>query len=231
MRRRMEAMRSFDSRHRQGSRTPRTMEILLLNGHPEPDGLCADLTDAYVTAARAHASVRRIDLYKLRFDPVLRRDAARQPLEPDLADAAEALLTARHVTWIFPCWWSATPALVKGFVDRVFTAGFAFRYRGRHQQPERLLAGRSARVICSMDSPGFWYRWVQGRPLHKSFVQGTLGFVGFAPIATRFVYEARFLDASRRARTLASVAADAAADVRALRRPERSGTRPLRLAG
>jgi NAD(P)H dehydrogenase (quinone) len=190
--------------------------LLVLNGHPEADGLCADLTAAYVEAARSAAPVVRIDLRELRFDPVLRR--REQPLEPDLQRAAEAILAAGHVTWIFPTWWSATPALVKGFVDRVLTAGFAFRYRGKNQVPERLLAGRSARVISPMDSPGFWYQLVQGRPLHKAFMRGTLGFCGFDPVAASLIYEARYLDVQARAKALSRMRSDAASDVRRLSR-------------
>jgi NAD(P)H dehydrogenase (quinone) len=190
--------------------------LLVLNGHPEADGLCADLTAAYVQAAGVAAPVVRIDLRELRFDPLLRR--ANQPLEPDLQRASEAILAAGHVTWIFPTWWSATPALVKGFVDRVLTAGFAFRYRGRNQVPERLLTGRSARVISPMDSPGFWYQLVQGRPLHKAFVSGTLGFCGFDPIATSLIYEARFLDTHARDKALSRMRGDAERDARRLSR-------------
>lgn len=198
--------------------------LLVLNGHPEADGLNADLTSAYVDAARASAPVVRIDLRELQFDPILRR--ADQPLEPDLQRAAQAILAAGHVTWIFPTWWSATPALLKGFVDRVLTAGFAFRYRGRHQLPERLLSGRSARVISSMDSPGFWYQLVQGRPLHKAFTRGTLAFCGFDPIANSMIYEARFMDARARDKALSRMRDAAAADVRRLHRA--AGAAPAR---
>ena len=205
------------------------MELLVLDGHPEPDGLCAELGAAYVAAAREHTNVRTIALRTLRFDPSLRREHAHQPLEPDLVESAEALLAARHVTWIFPCWWSATPALVKGFVDRVLTAGFAFRYRGRHQQPERLLAGRSGRVISSMDSPGFWYHLVQGRPLHKAFMRGTLDFVGFAPLSTNLVYEERFLTPARRARALRGVRDAGVVDALRANAAGRAGRAPQRL--
>jgi NAD(P)H dehydrogenase (quinone) len=194
--------------------------VLVLNGHPEEDGLSADLTASYVEAAQAHAPVKRIDLRSLNFDPVLRR--AGQPLEPDLEYASQALRDASHVTWIFPTWWTAAPALVKGFVDRVLRPGFAFRYRGRYEQPEALLAGRSGRLISTMDSPGFWYQLVQGRPLHKAFVRGTLGFVGFSPIATTLLYEVRFMDAAARVRALARVRNDGSADAQRLmkRRPK-----------
>jgi putative NADPH-quinone reductase len=196
--------------------------LLVLNGHPEHDGLCAELTQAYVTAAQNEATVVRIDLCTLCFDPLLRRDESLQPLEPDLERAAEAILAAGHVSWIFPTWWNAAPALVKGFVDRLLRPGFAFRYRGRNQVPERLLRGRSGRLISSMDSPGFWYQLVQGRPLHKAFVRGTLGFVGFDPIDTTLIYEARFMDAAARDKALARVRAAGLADARRLARARRA---------
>ena len=70
------------------------------------------------------------------------RIPAPQPLEPDLEAAAAAITAAHHVAWFFPCWWNAPPALVKGFIDRVFTPGFAFRYTAESALPQKLLAGR-----------------------------------------------------------------------------------------
>ena len=206
-------MRSFDSRRESDFGTDWAMDkLLILNGHPESDGFNADLTQAYAAAASSQARVERIDLRSLRFDLVARREG--QQLEPDLEYASQALLDARHVTWIFPNWWAGPPALVKGFVDRVFRSGFAFRYRKRFEPPERLLTGRSARLITTMDSPNFWYHLVQGRPLHKSFVNATLGFVGFAPIATTLFYEVRLMNAADRERALARVGNDGQADAK-----------------
>ncbi|MFT3925391.1 MAG: NAD(P)H-dependent oxidoreductase [Myxococcales bacterium] len=201
--------------------------LLVLNGHPEADGLTAELTGAYVAAAQSLVQVERIDLRELVFDLVLRR--ADQPFEPDLERASQALLRARHVTWIFPNWWGAPPALMKGFVDRVLRPGFAYRYRSRHAPPERLLRGRSARLITSMDSPGFWYQLVQGSPLHKGFVRGTLGFVGFDPVATTSFHEARFMDAKAHARARARVESAGLADARrvATRAARGLGVTPL----
>jgi putative NADPH-quinone reductase len=186
--------------------------LLVLNGAVEPDGFSADLTAAYMQHASTFTRVTRIDLRELQFDPLLRRAHKTMPLEPDLARASQAILDAKHVTWIFPMWWSGAPALVKGFIDRVFVSGFAFRYRGRNQTAEQLLRGRSARLISSMDSPGFWYHLVQGRPLHKSFARGTLGFCGFAPVQTTFFYEARFMNARGREKAMARITQDASKD-------------------
>lgn len=188
----------------------------MIDGHPEPDGLIAELGHSYEVAARGGAEVERINVRELSFELVLRRHHAERPLEPDLLFARDAILRAQHVVWLFPDWWSGTPALLKGFCERVLTSGFAFRYRGRNQLPERLLVGRSARAIATMDSPGYWYRFVQGRPLHRSFMSQTLGFCGFSPLAMSTVHEARFLSARERSAALARVAEDAARDLRRL---------------
>jgi NAD(P)H dehydrogenase (quinone) len=194
----------------------RMPKILILDGHPEPDGLIAELGRSYETAARRGAQVERINVRELSFALVLRRHHADQPLEPDLLRARDAMLRAQHVVWLFPNWWSGTPALLKGFCERVLTSGFAFRYRGRNQLQERLLGGRSARAIVTMDSPGYWYRFVQGRPLHRSFMSHTLGFCGFAPLAMTSVHEARFMSAGERNAALVRVARDAERDLRRL---------------
>lgn len=56
------------------------------------------------------------------------------------------------------------PALLKGFVDRVFLPGFAFRCREGLALRDRLIEGRSARRIVTMDAPGLHDRLVNGRP-------------------------------------------------------------------
>lgn len=207
--------------------------LLVVNGHPESESFTSRLADAYVEAARERAEVRRIDLSALRFEPVLRREHEQRPLEPDLQDAAAALRWAEHVAWLFPTWWSGPPALVKAFVDRVLTPGFAFRYRGESKLPEKLLRGRSARFITSMDSPRYWYWIAQGRALHRAFVGSTLGFVGFAPVRSTTFYGARFMNEVQRGAAVERVRCEAARDAAAAARA-RVGNAPRstsRIAG
>jgi NAD(P)H dehydrogenase (quinone) len=199
--------------------------LLVLVGHPDRQSFTSALADSYAQRAlQDGAQVERLHLADLRFDPVLRQGQPEQALEPDLLRARDAIVRAAHVAWFFPTWWAAPPALVKGFVDRVFLPGFAYRYRSRFEQPEKLLAGRSARLVTSMDSPAFWYTLVHRRALHASFGGGTLGFVGFAPVRTTTFYELRFMDEARRHDGLAQVQRAAAEDVAALarRRPRNS---------
>lgn len=204
--------------------------VLLIHGHPDgrfdgrpgPETLTDALCDAYQAGAAAHAEVTRLELRQLSFDPILHRGyAATQPLEPDLAAAAAAITAAHHVTWFFPCWWNAPPALVKGFIDRVFTPGFAFRYTPESALPQKLLAGRSARLVTSMDSPWWWHRLVNRSALHVQFLRSTLGFVGFAPLRSSTVYGARTLTAKARARAIEQARQAGRRDALAAARRER----------
>ena len=81
-----------------------------------------------------------------------------QPLEPDLLDAQASITWAQHLVWVYPIWWGGLPALLKGFLDRIFLPGFAFKYRPNSALWDRLLTGRSAELLVTMDSPPWYYR-------------------------------------------------------------------------
>ena len=126
-------------------------KITVLLGHPDVDSYCGSLARAYSDAARsAGAEVREINLAELTFDPVLWHGYREiQQLEPDLLDAQDALRWADVLVFAYPTWWGGAPALLKGFVDRVFLPGFAFKYRENSRFWDRLLVGRSGRLLVS----------------------------------------------------------------------------------
>ena len=158
--------------------------ILLILGHPAADSLCAALAQAYAEGARrAGHSVSVLHLRDLRFDPVLHEGYKQiQPLEPDLLAAQAAIRQAQHLVFIYPTWWGGMPALMKGFFDRVFLPGFAFKYREGSPWWDRLLAGRSADVITTMDTPPWFYRLVYGSPGLRQIERTVLRFSGIRPV-------------------------------------------------
>jgi NAD(P)H dehydrogenase (quinone) len=163
--------------------------ILVVLGHPDGASLCAALARAYADHARAAgAEVREIRLGGLRFDPVLWHGYARiQELEPDLVAAQESVQWAEHLVFVYPNWWGAMPALMKGFFDRAFLPGFAFRYRKDSPFWDKLLTGRSAELLVTMDTPSWYYRWIYRRPGHNEMKRTILGFCGIKPVrATEF---------------------------------------------
>lgn len=183
-------------------------DILIVQGHPESESL----TSALATAYQRGSGGRLLSLCSLRFDPILRRSD--QALEPDLEHAREAIVRAKHIAWFFPTWWSAPPALVKGFIDRVFTPGFAYRYVEGRALHERLLLGRSARFVTTMDAPWWWYRAVYHRSLHASFVNGTLRYVGFGPVHTNTLHGVRTMSCEQRSAAIARMEAVGSTDAR-----------------
>jgi putative NADPH-quinone reductase len=104
-------------------------KILVIQGHPRSESLCGSIAREYAAAAQqGGAQVDLLDLSQLKFDPILREGyKAEQALEPDLVRAQQLIRAADHLVFVFPSWWASMPALLKGFLDRVFSAGFCLQ--------------------------------------------------------------------------------------------------------
>lgn len=158
--------------------------ILVINGHPDADSLSNTFTETYARQARAAgAEVEILHLRELRFDPNLAHGYKRRTeWEPDLQRAWEMISRARHLVWIHPVWWGGLPALMKGFIDRVFLPGFAFKYRENSIWWDKLLTGKTARIITTLDQPYWYYRWVNRRPGIWQLKKMTLEFCGVSAV-------------------------------------------------
>jgi len=154
--------------------------ILIIVGHPDADSYCGSLAEAYIDGAKSSGSeVRELKLNELNFDPILWKGYRNiQELESDLIIAQELIQWSNHIVFIYPNWWGAMPALMKGFVDRVFLPGFAFKYRDNSQLWDKLLSGRTAHLMVTMDAPPWYYRWISHRPGHNMMKRTILGFCG-----------------------------------------------------
>ena len=160
--------------------------ILLILGHPSGASFCAALAERYVQSAiDAGHEVRQLRLGELDFDPVLREGYRQiQVLEEALSAAQSDILWAEHLTLVYPIWWGGIPALLKGFFDRVFLPGFAFKYRKGKAFPDKLLTGRTAHLLVTMDTPPWYYRWIYRMPGLHQVRKTTLEFCGIKPTRT-----------------------------------------------
>jgi len=158
--------------------------VLIILGHPNKQSYCAALAQAYKEGAlQAGAEVRELVLNDLSFSLNLWHGSERiRELEADVLRAQELITWAQHLVFVYPTWWGTMPALLKGFIDRVFIAGFSFRYRENSLWWDRLLTGRSARLIVTMDAPPWFYRLIYGRPGHQAMKRATLEFCGVKPV-------------------------------------------------
>lgn len=129
--------------------------------------------------------MRLCRLADLQFDPILHEGYQQiQALEPDLQQAQADIRWAEHLVWVFPIWWGGVPALLKGFLDRVLLPGFAFKYRPGKAFPEKLLHGRTADLLVTLDTPSWYYRWVYRMPGLNQIRRTTLAFCGIKPLKT-----------------------------------------------
>jgi putative NADPH-quinone reductase len=159
------------------------MRVLILDGHPDEGRLLTELLDGYSAALPASAEIRRINVRDLRFDPCLTRGyKTDQPWEPDLQKVAEAITACDHLVVGFPLWWGGEPAMLKGLLDRVILPGFAFNYHRDDPFWDRLMKGRSADLIITMDTPPWYLRLVYGDPVVRRWRSQVLGFCGFKPL-------------------------------------------------
>jgi putative NADPH-quinone reductase len=155
-------------------------KILVILGHPDADSFCGALFKAYIKGAEANSSeVREIKIGDLTFDPVLWKGYNKiQELEPDLVRSQEDILWAEHIVFVYPTWWGAMPSLMKGFIDRTFLPGFAFKYRNDSQFWDKLLSGRSAQLLVTLDTPPWYYRLIYRSPGYNQMKRTILGFCG-----------------------------------------------------
>ena len=155
-------------------------KTLVILGHPDTESFCGALFRAYIEGAKKVCpEVRDIKIGELEFDPVLWKGYnQKQELEDSLVEAQELIQWADHIAFVYPTWWGAMPSIMKGFIDRTFLPGFAFNYRDNSKFWDKLLVGRSAHLLVTMDTPPWYYRWVYKRPGHNEMKKTILGFCG-----------------------------------------------------
>jgi NAD(P)H dehydrogenase (quinone) len=159
-------------------------KILVILGQPQRMSYGGALAQAYAEGAReAGAEVEELFLGDLKFNACgTTGNPQSRDLEPDLARAQEAIKWADHLVFVYPIWWGTIPALLKGFIEQVFLPGFAVNFREHSLWWDKLLTGRSARLIVTLNTPSWYYRWVYGRPGHNTMKRTILEFCGIKPV-------------------------------------------------
>jgi NAD(P)H dehydrogenase (quinone) len=129
--------------------------------HPDADSFNAAAARAWCEAAEAlgHDAVLR-DLYRLGFDPVLKSSEQPRPdrfaMSNDVAAELAVIGKADVFVLVYPIWFGAPPAILKGYIERVLGAGFSYdaiRERSSH----RFLGGKQ---LVSISTSGNSIQWL-----------------------------------------------------------------------
>ncbi|RNB87662.1 flavodoxin family protein [Brevibacillus fluminis] len=122
------------------------MNHLIIYAHPRKKSFNHAILDTVTESCRqeGHEVVVR-DLYSIGFQPALGPSEMLGGVEEDVVQEQTYVSWADHVVFIYPLWWAGMPAILKGYIDRVFSYGFAYKYVNGVQT--RLLAGKRATLI------------------------------------------------------------------------------------
>lgn len=150
------------------------MRCLVVHAHPLPQSLTRHFCDvALETLRKGGYDVEFLDLYQAGFDPRLtatERATHHDPVHDHSAVKAEtdALSAAELVVLVFPTWWFGLPAIMKGWIDRVFAPGVGFAH-GENFGPIKPLLGnlKQAVAITTLGSPWWIDTFVMRRPVRN----------------------------------------------------------------
>lgn len=156
-------------------------KILILNGHPKIDSFNYTLSKAYKKGAiKSGAEVRQIDIANLDFDTFELKSFDSFKIPKDLAKAQIDIKWSDHLVFIHPIWWGTLPAILKSFFEQTFLMGFAAQYE-TNGKITKLLTGKTARIISTMDTPTWIFKYFLKDPSFKTH-KANLNFCGIKPV-------------------------------------------------
>jgi NAD(P)H dehydrogenase (quinone) len=135
------------------------MKHAVILAHPKPTSFCAAIARTCVEHLRAtnHTVVLR-DLYALDFDPRLKAEELPTPLgvhaAADIVAERRTLADVDSFIFVYPFWFNAPPAILKGYVDRLFSMGFG--YAPGAGGTESLLDGKTLLSFSTSGAPEDW---------------------------------------------------------------------------
>lgn len=179
------------------------MNVLIIYAHPSPNSFNAALRDLAVRAlSQAGHSILLSDLYTMRFDPVL----SAQELQGDLQSIQPEIEKVRQADLLlfqFPEWWYGMPAIMKGWIDRVFAYGFA--YDDQHSFENGLLRGKKAMLSLTTGAREDYFRQAPQRDLMRVLEPihyGIFAYCGLQVLPPFIAYGPRAMNEAERKATL-----------------------------
>ncbi|MGV8162862.1 MAG: NAD(P)H-dependent oxidoreductase [Candidatus Nanoarchaeia archaeon] len=159
------------------------MTTLVIYAHPTTEGHNANiLTKVETELKKRKQKYEVLNLYNENFNPILSKEEliTRNKPSKEIKKYQDKITKSDKLILIYPIWWNAPPAILKGFIDRVFAAGYAFRYKptALGAMPEGLLKGKKAAVFTTGGGPELYFKYILASRGSKIVVNDTLTFCG-----------------------------------------------------
>lgn len=185
------------------------MQALVIYAHPNPASFNAAITAVVKEELeKKGVEVKVKDLYAMNFNPVLSKEDFdgfhTGNIPADIKREQEDVKNADVIIMIAPVWWYSVPAIMRGYMDRVFSLGFAYEYT--ENGPRGLLTGKKGLVITTA---GAEEKVAQATGLDKvidwGIAQALFGFCGFSEYRSKIFYAVTTVSDEERKNMLSEV--------------------------
>jgi NAD(P)H dehydrogenase (quinone) len=172
------------------------MHILTVLCHPSPASFSHAVAECFNDGARSVGhTVEVADLYAERFDPVMTERDLQQfdgIAMPEAIQREQARIErADALCLVYPIWWYGMPAMMKGWFDRVWSAGWAYHWQ--HDPEGSLLAARPCTMLIPLGaSDNQLRRWGYRDEIEHLWRYGVLGYCGVDPIRIELLTDSAF---------------------------------------
>ena len=154
--------------------------FLIIYAHPNPESFNAGVKNTIIkTLESEKTSYKVIDLYAENFNPVLSLEEVKGKLSPESKNYQELISAATNIIFVFPVWWFRAPAILEGFLDKVFIPGFAYRFKqlfGKYGVPIPLLKEKNVLTIITHGAPALPVKTIYVNAVKFRFLLGFLSF-------------------------------------------------------
>jgi NAD(P)H dehydrogenase (quinone) len=134
--------------------------VLVVYCHPNPASFTHAVLEAIREGLGSRCDVEVVDLYAEGFEPALVVNEHHRRRDLDRVEATrryrEQLRRADAVLFVYPMWWGGMPAMLKGYLDRVFVSGLAYSFENRPKEavfPRGLLSDKELHCFYTLDAP------------------------------------------------------------------------------
>ncbi len=197
------------------------MKFLIIFAHNEPESFCAALLHHSVKTLESQGhEVKVSNLHAMNFNPIADKTDFKDPknhdycvyaleqrhgwqnktLAPDIIQEAEKLIWCDAMIWHFPLYWFSVPAILKGWIDRVFLSGAI--YGGKRFYDQGAMKGKRASLCFTAGSRDnmFGKEAIHGElnDMMRPLLRGSLGYVGFDVIAPFVAYHIPYISHDER---------------------------------
>lgn len=154
--------------------------MLIIYAHPNKDGHCGQILKTVLENLKTkNTNFKVLDLYEINYDPILKNSEHYTSGHFDISEENKGfqklIKNENRFIFIYPTWWNNMPAILKGFIDRVFTNRFGFEYVNRI--PHGLLKGKAV-IFTSTGAPKIIHSLFFGKRSIKVLAADTLRFCG-----------------------------------------------------